>query len=230
MDENINPNKIFHKNTRQEVEPKKKKREVVLRIPHGAIKWALIILFLTLIFFAGRWSANYSFGTSNDDVNKTIVPEINETVQEVELAEPEPIPEEEPEEETEPQYAVINSYSYVKLSLSDVGKVWKGDWGQITYLDIEIENNEDGIVKPEYLVLHVAGYNEPYDLETVELQPGFKEILPGRKLSGSVILNHPFSYSGAVIKNLNTVEISITLYDKSDKLIAKTTKTFNLKG
>jgi hypothetical protein len=233
MDERINPEQIFHKNTRKETEHKKVKKEFVLKIPYTFLKWVGIIMILVLVFLAGRYSANFSFG--NDEITGNITTEIVEEPEIEEIVEEEieePIVEEEPEveEETITEEKLITTYTKVELEINSVNTVWKDTWGQITSLTILIDNQENGKIEPEYLVLHVEGYDQFYDLERIDLQSGFKSISAGKKLSGTVSLKEPFSYSDSVISNLRNVEVELILYDSDDKMITKTTKYFDLEG
>ncbi len=127
---------------------------------------------------------------------------------------------------------VLTSYSKVALSLNDVKYDWKGTWGKITKIDYTIKNNEEGTVKPSYLIMLVEGY----DTEENIIKKKISVPLSGQTVKAGEIYtqisNVPqgFAYNQITAGDLADVRITLTLYDSADKLMGQFSGGFNLQG
>ena len=127
---------------------------------------------------------------------------------------------------------VLTSYSKVAVSLNDVKYDWKGTWGKITRIDYTLRNNEEGAVKPTYLIMLVEGY----DTEDNMIKKKISIPLSGQTIkAGGVytqITNVPqgFAYNQITAGDLADVRISLIAYDSADKLMGQFSGGFNLQG
>lgn len=126
-------------------------------------------------------------------------------------------------EETEP---IITSYSTVALALNDVSIDWKTTWGKITKVDYTIKNNEDGTIEPAYFKMMVEGYDD-YE-KKIPLPLSSKSIKAGKSYSANILIPQGFSYSESATGNLESVDVTLILYDGSDKIMTSYRKSVNL--
>lgn len=123
---------------------------------------------------------------------------------------------------------VITTYNKVALALTAVKKDWKETWGKVTSFDLTVKNNEDGTVKSSYIIMNMEGYDD-YDKRIIFGQT----IKAGKTLQYTIPVPKGFSYKGGTpggAGDLSSVDITIQLYDASNKLISTTTNAMNLQG
>ncbi len=169
--------------------------------------------------------------TSNDDGDLIT----GGAVADVATAEPEEAAEEEEEENNEP---VITSYSKVAVALTGIQKeVKEADvWGKIIKISYTIKNNEEGTIKPGYMMMTVEGYNEEAEKRKVLLPENSKTVLAGQSASGTVTVPgsssgaYGFNYHKTTAGNLQNVRIDIILFDANSKPMASYYKEFDLSG
>lgn len=135
-------------------------------------------------------------------------------------------------EQTTAAETVVTTYGKVALALNNVLFDWKGDWGKITKIDYTIKNNEEGTIKPSYLIMLVEGY----DTEETMIKKKISLPLSGQSLGATgtytQITNVPqgFAYNEITAGDLADVRIALSLYDASDKLMSSYNKGFDLRG
>ncbi len=135
-------------------------------------------------------------------------------------------------EQTAAAETVVTTYGKVALALNNVLFDWKGDWGKITKIDYIIKNNEEGTIKPSYLIMLVEGY----DTEETMIKKKISLPLSGQSLGAAgtytQITNVPqgFAYNEITAGDLADVRIALSLYDASDKLMSSYSKGFDLRG
>jgi len=227
--------------------------------PRKIVKGILIVLILLTVFYMGRWTApdymptvaaieevedesgpgffSRISGWFTADTKKevleteTIVVEDEETAPEKETKEEtiEEVEEEIVEEDVvEEDENVITNYKKVSFAINKIEKEWKGTWGKITHLDYTIKNSEEGTVKPDYFVMVVEGYNE---FEKKVPLPSSSTTIPSTSsATSSATVPNGFAYSELTAGDLNSVQISISLYDSNGQLIYALTKEYNLSG
>jgi len=168
--------------------------------------------------------------SDNETTNQTVSENQEngeETTEEVEENEEETEEETTEEVEENEEETIITDYNKVILNLNDISIDWKTTWGKITRLEYSIKNSEEGIIKPDYFLMVVEGY----DFEKkVELPAGSKEIKAKTTISSAATVLNGFGYNELNTGDLTSVEITLSLYDSSDTLMAATTKPFNLEG
>lgn len=153
--------------------------------------------------------------------------EEQEEVVEEEAESDEPVVEEEKEL---PPEVIITNYNNVAVSLDDVQIDWKGTWGKITEVVFSIKNNERGTIQPDYIKVHIQGYDEK-GARKADIHPLAKSIRSGQKLTQiRTRLSSPYSYSETVVGDLMGVPVVIFLYDAGDNLIMSATSSMNLQG
>ncbi|MBS3169675.1 hypothetical protein J4210_04265 [Candidatus Woesearchaeota archaeon] len=217
-------------------------REIQVSIrPWKVLKLFLILLVFSSVFFAGRWSADgtdiFSFSSpgptaaavSEKAVEKETVPAatVKSAVDEAAL------PAEEGKVEapaSDVPEKVITKYSKVALAVTAVKKEWYDGWGKIVQLSVTIKNNEEGTIKPAYLVMNVEGYDD-FD-KRVPLPGKAQEIKAGVKLEENVNIPNGFAYNPATkgIGDMGTVHIITRLYDERDVLITTFGTDYDLRG
>ena len=121
---------------------------------------------------------------------------------------------------------VITTYdNKVALALNGVKKDWKETWGKITSFDLTIKNSETGAVKTAYIIMAVEGYDDG-DKKIIFGQT----IKAGKTLQYTIPVPHGFAYNAVTAGDLTSVDITIQLFDSSDKLISTTKNSMNLQG
>jgi len=121
---------------------------------------------------------------------------------------------------------VVTSYSLVSVTLGDVYKKWYDTWGKMTGFSFTIMNKEQGTIKPDYFIMIVEGYEDTE--KKVPLSERSKSIYAGVTHESDVAIPNGFAYNQVTAGNLQNVQITIQLYDSSDKLIKATSKEVNL--
>ena len=120
---------------------------------------------------------------------------------------------------------VITTYAKVALALTSVKKDWKETWGKVTSFDLTVKNNEAGTVKSSYILMSLEGY------EDAEKKIIFGQtIKEGKTLQYTIPVPKGFAYNAITAGDLSSVDITIQLYDASDKLMSTTTNAMNLQG
>ncbi|MBI4152001.1 hypothetical protein HY496_03450 [Candidatus Woesearchaeota archaeon] len=218
-------------------------REIHFTIrPGKVIKFFLMVLLLAGVFFTGRWSVDgsdiFSFSSSaptaavvSEKTAKTEAPAADTTAVEEKKEE---VPVEKPAVEASAGSAsdvpetIITKYTKVALAVPSVKKEWFGDWGKIMQLSITVKNNEDGTVKPAYIIMNVEGYDD-FD-KKISLPVAAQTVKAGQKLEATVNVPSGFAYSAVTAGNLDTVHITTQLFDAKDVLITAFESDFNLQG
>lgn len=112
---------------------------------------------------------------------------------------------------------IITKYSKVALAISSVKVDLKGKdpiWGKITNIDYTIKNNEEGTIKPDYIMLsQMEGYENDYN-KKIPLPSSVKTIGAGKSISSSILVPNGFTYSEATAGKINDVTISFVLFDE----------------
>ncbi len=125
---------------------------------------------------------------------------------------------------------VVTRYSKVALAVPTAEKEWKETYGKITYLQYTIKNNEEGTIKPDYMVMHVEGYNDEALKKKIPLMATHKEIKAGQTDSTRVLVPNGFAYAASTAGNLENVMITFQLFDAKGVLMTSYTKEYDLKG
>lgn len=130
-------------------------------------------------------------------------------------------------ETDEGEEKLAESYKKVTFTVKDLKLEWKTTWGKINWIDYSIRNDEDGTIKPDYIIMIVEGYG---DFEKkVPLPLSSKSIEAKTIISTSAMVPSGFAYSEKTAGDLKGVLITFSLYDAKDKLIAgEIKKEFNL--
>src|SRR3989344_5698438 len=123
---------------------------------------------------------------------------------------------------------VVTSYSLVSVTLGDVYKKWYDTWGKMTGFSFTIMNKEQGTIKPDYFIMVVEGYEDTE--KKVPLSEKSKSIPAGTTHKADVGIPSGFAYNKVTAGDLTNVQITIQLYDSSDKLIKAISKEVNLQG
>ena len=179
-------------------------------------------------FFTGLFSDSTDEGTptggstvENNTTTEEIEDSVEDSVEEPVVAEEAAVAEESDED-------VVTSYANVALAITDVNINWKGTWGKIEKIKYTIKNNEAGTVKPDHFVVMVEGYD---DFEkTASLAPSSKTVKSKTAVSSTATISGGFSYSESTVGDLSDVDVTITLYDADNQLMASYKKGFDLKG
>ncbi len=133
--------------------------------------------------------------------------------------------------ETASDEPIITTYTKVAVSLSGLQReVKEADvWGKITKITYTIKNNEEGTVKPGYLIMRVEGYNEEGDKRRITPASETTTIRAGQSVSATVAVPpNGFSYHRSSAGKLDSVFITIILFDENSKAMATFGKEFNL--
>jgi len=232
------------KNPVKENKPKVWDKEVAIKVkPWSLVKGFFVIAIIVAIFFLGRFSIDPpEFGVLGFAVHDTTTELTEETTPEVKDTEPvaeetpieeETIPVEAPpeeeivDEEPEKEEVIITKYSKVALSINSAATDWKGTWGKITGLHYTIKNNEDGTIKPEYVIMTVEGYGDAE--KKASLPKTSFTIKKGEKHTGLITIPNGFAYNEKTAGNLESVEVKIYLYDENDHVVTMHKGEFNLK-
>ncbi|MBI4152232.1 hypothetical protein HY495_00850 [Candidatus Woesearchaeota archaeon] len=227
---------------RAEVREPRAPREIHVSIrPWKVLKFFLVLLVISSVFFAGRWSADGTgvFSFSSDGPTAAAVSEKSGEKEAAPAATEKPAVDEAklPEGEVKVEDSVsdvpekvITKYSKVALAVTGVKKEWYDGWGKIVQLSVTIKNNEEGTIKPAYLVMNVEGYDD-FD-KRVPLPAKAQEIKAGVKLEEDVNIPNGFAYNPATkgIGDMSTVHIITRLYDERDVLITTFGTDYNLQG
>ncbi len=123
---------------------------------------------------------------------------------------------------------IITKYAKVALATTDVTLDWRETWGKIMQLAFTIKNNEDGTIKPAYFIMNVEGYND-FD-KKIDLPSAAQTVKAGEKLEAKVNVPGGFAYSPVTAGDLNSVKVSVTMYDSKDTVITAYEREFNLNG
>lgn len=226
----------------RETREKKPDREIHFSIkPWKLLKFFLVLVLLSGLFFTGRWSATgtegmFGFSASAPTaavvtekasspplaVEKAAEPAVKEKVAAPVVAPPADAAKEDTTEE------VITKYSKVALATSSVKLEWHETWGKIMQLVLTIKNNEAGTIKPSYLIMNVEGYDD-FD-KKIELPKTIQLIKAGEKIEGSVNVPNGFAYNKITTGDLATVKVLVKMYDEKDVVITSYEREFNLDG
>jgi hypothetical protein len=127
---------------------------------------------------------------------------------------------------------VLTSYSKVAVSLNDVKYDWKGTWGKITKIDYTIRNNEEGTVKPYYLIMLVEGYDTEDNMikKKISIPLSGQTIKAGGVYTQMTNVPQGFAYNQITAGDLADVRTTLMLYDSADKLMGQFSGGFNLQG
>lgn len=226
-----------------EVREPRAPREIHFSIkPWRVLKFFLVLTLLAGLFFTGRWSVDqnavFDFSAQGptaaavtEKVAEKAAPVEEKTTAPVEPAKTEvTAPAETTAEEpasTAPE-EIITKYTKVALAIPSVKKDWHGDWGKITQFAITIKNNEEGTIKPAYIIMNVEGYDD-FD-KKIPLPSTAQVVKAGQKLEGTVNIPSGFAYNSVTAGDLTGVHIITRLYDAKDVMITAYETDFNLQG
>ena len=127
------------------------------------------------------------------------------------------------EEENE---TIVTKYTTVVIALRGVQKKWLETYSKITALDYTLKNGEEGTVKPAYFIMEVEGYD---DFEKkVPLPLSQQKVSSGKTVEPRVGVPGGFAISNITAGDLKQVDITLTLYDASDKQIAMVKSTVDV--
>jgi len=247
-------------------------QEISIRLrPRLIVKGLLILAFLAIIFFAGRWSIDApdldlsSLKTegifTNTAAEKTETPTVpvadvkTPEVKAVETPKPTqttaaatttPAPAETKPAPTTPTNTtpattetaapatnekIITKYTKVALAIPNVKVEIKGKeptWGKIINVEYTIKNNEEGTVKPDYLMItQVEGYDNDYN-KKILLPTSAKTISAGKTITSSIAVPNGFTYSEATAGKVDDVTINFVLFDEKGTAIASYSKGYDL--
>ena len=132
-------------------------------------------------------------------------------------------------EEVISEDTVVTTYSDVSISIDKTYKEWKGTWGKIKGFDMTIKNGEVGRIKPSYVNVHVAGYDEDM-LKKGTLMGTATNVGAGESVTTDFAVSGGYAYSPNTLGSLNAVEVTLTLFDASDKEMATIKKKLDLNG
>jgi len=138
----------------------------------------------------------------------------------------EPAPEE--TETTEVDEPIITKYSSVTLEINTFIKEWHETWGKITKMEYTITNNEEGTIKPDYIIMTLEGY--PDWEKKIILPANSKLIKSHQSLSTSVVVPQGYAYNPINCGDVTSVDITLTLYDATGKSMTTIMKNANLQG
>ncbi len=126
---------------------------------------------------------------------------------------------------------IITKYTKVALAISSVKVEIKGKeptWGKIINVDYTIKNNEEGTVKPDYLMIsQVEGYDNDYN-KKIPLPASAKTLGAGKTISSSIAVPNGFTYSEATAGKVDDVTINFVLFDEKGTAIASYSKGYDL--
>ncbi len=126
---------------------------------------------------------------------------------------------------------VITKYAKVALAIPSVKVEIKGKeptWGKITSVDYTIKNNEDGTVKPDYILIsQVEGYDNDYN-KKIPLPASTKTLSAGKTISSSIIVPNGFTYSEATAGKINDVTITFVLFDEKGTAMGSFSSGYDL--
>ncbi len=126
---------------------------------------------------------------------------------------------------------IITKYSKVALAIPSVKVEIKGKdptWGKITQVEYTIKNNEEGTIKPDYIMIsQVEGYDNDYN-KKIPLPTSTKTISSGKTISASISVPNGFTYSEATAGKVDDVTISFVLFDEKGTAIASYSRGYDL--
>ena len=132
-----------------------------------------------------------------------------------------------------PTPAKVPEYTKVSLAIPSVTVEIKGPnpvWGKITQIDYTIKNNEEGTIKPDYLLIaQIEGYDNDYN-KKILLPTSTQTISSGKSISSSIIIPNGFTYSESTTGKVNDVTIGFVLFDSKDTPMASYAKGYDLSG
>lgn len=232
--------------------------EIYIKIrPRTIIKSLSYVLLFVVVFYLGRFSVDAPdlslttslFDKSSEPAKETApatekkmtssIPTVGAAVTEpvkeeqkaVETTNPTPEPPTTTTESTEKhEEKVVTSYSKVAIAITSVKTDWKETWGKITQVTFTLKNNEEGTVKPSYIIMTVEGYTDDGSKKKMNLLPTAQKVPAGKSISASTVVPSGFAYSAATAGNLENVNIAVVLFDENGKAMASFAKDFNLKG
>ncbi len=230
----------------RETREKKPDREIHLSIkPWKLIKFFLVLVLLSGLFFAGRWSVTGADGLFSSSTKAPTAAVVAENTAPSVPAKVEPVvaaPAVAPVAvvNTTPPAAsadvskdavpeeVITKYSKVALATSGAKVEWHETWGKINQLALTIKNNEAGTIKPSYLIMNVEGYDD-FD-KRIDLPKTIQLIKAGEKIEGTVNVPNGFAYNQVTAGDLANVHVLVKMYDDKDTVITSYDREFNLNG
>ena len=227
----------------RDMNEKKSDREIHFSIkPWKLIKFFIVLVLLSGLFFAGRWSVvgtegMFSFSTKAPTA-AVVVDKVVETppaVQKTVEPAPQPAKNDTPAtaavtdtaKENKPG-EIITKYSKVALATSGTKLDWQNTWGKITQIALTIKNNEIGTIKPSYLIMNVEGYDD-FD-KRIDLPSALQTVKAGEKVEATVNIPNGFAYNPITTGDLSSVHILVKMYDGKDTLITAYERDFNLDG
>ena len=126
---------------------------------------------------------------------------------------------------------IITKYTKVALAIPNVKVEIKGKeptWGKIINVEYTIKNNEEGTVKPDYLMItQVEGYDNDYN-KKILLPTSTKTISAGKTITSSIAVPNGFTYSEATAGKVDDVTINFVLFDEKGTAIASYSKGYDL--
>ena len=126
---------------------------------------------------------------------------------------------------------IITKYTKVALAIPNVKVEIKGKeptWGKIINVEYTIKNNEEGTVKPDYLMItQVEGYDNDYN-KKILLPTSAKTISAGKTITSSIAVPNGFTYSEATAGKVDDVTINFVLFDEKGTAIASYSKGYDL--
>ncbi len=126
---------------------------------------------------------------------------------------------------------IITKYTKVALAIPSVKVEIKGKeptWGKITSVDYTIKNNEEGTIKPDYIMIsQVEGYDNDYN-KKIPLPASAKTISSGKTVTSSIIVPNGFTYSEATAGKVSDVTITFVLFDEKGTAMGSFSSGYDL--
>ncbi len=126
----------------------------------------------------------------------------------------------------EEEIIISGNYHKVALAIPRVVTDWRGTWGKIMQVDYTIVNNEEGTIKPSYLVIMAEGYDDRQ--KEIPLPTSSRIIKAGKSSASLVAIPNGFSYNEATTGDLAAVQLNFILFDVNKKPMASYSKNFDL--
>ncbi len=226
----------------RETREKKPDREIHLSIkPWKLFKFFIVLILLSSLFFAGRWSVTGADGLFSSSVKAPTAAVVVANTPTPVKAEAVAVVPPAVEVNTTPTAAavvdapkdstsevIIIKYSKVALATSGAKVEWHETWGKINQLALTIKNNEAGTIKPSYLIMNVEGYDD-FD-KRIDLPSALQVVKAGEKVEATVNVPSGFAYNQVTAGDLANVHVLVKMYDDKDTAITSYDREFNLNG
>lgn len=216
--------------------------------PKKAIHLLLVLLLLTVVFLAGRFTAPMDDGqmlitglfvhegtaaepeegvTEAEVEEISAEPEVKETAAKVpaEAAPPAEPVKEVVKEEPQKDEPVVTTYAHVNVALEKVYVDWHDGWGKIKGVEFSLLNNEAGTVKPNYIEISLPDYEDR--IKQSEMKDTQMTVTSGETLLADVAIDGGYSYSNTVVDTQNAM-FTLAVFDAQGNLMASLHQAVNL--